>query len=134
MDRKFKIAIPIVAGVLAISTGTGVALAKGTSQDAPANTSANYAPAPQNEGQGNSPVVTYCGGYGGMMGLGIGQGLVTQQVADLLGTTPADLRTQLDSGKTLADIAGAKSISQDKLIQTILASRIVAMSFCEPRS
>jgi hypothetical protein len=53
---------------------------------------------------------------------------VTSQVADLLGTTVPDLSSQMDSGKTLADIAAAKGISQDQLIQTIMAPFIDRMN------
>jgi hypothetical protein len=121
MNNKIKFAIPVIAGVLAISTGTGVALAKGPSQDMTAIPTANYAPAPQNGTRGDSAVVAYCGGWGGMMSLATGQGLLTQQLADLLGTTPADLRTRLASGQTLAELAGAKGVTQDQLIQTMIA-------------
>jgi hypothetical protein len=38
-----------------------------------------------------------------------------------LGTTVADLESQLNSGKTLADIASAKGIKQDQLILTMMA-------------
>ena len=47
--------------------------------------------------------------------------LLTPQVATLLGTTVSDLEAQLNSGKTLAELAAAKGVSQDQLKQTMLA-------------
>ena len=46
--------------------------------------------------------------------------LLTPQVATLLGTTVSDLEAQLTSGKTLAELAAAKGVSQDLLKQTML--------------
>jgi hypothetical protein len=120
MDRKFKIVIPVVAGVLALSTGIGTVAVKAASQNEVGQPSAA---AYQTTSQDDTLEETdpwYCGGYGAMMGYGAGFP-VTPRVADLLGTTVADLQAQLDSGKTLADIAGEKGISQDQLIQTITA-------------
>jgi hypothetical protein len=115
MNNILKISIPIIVGVLAISTGTGAVLAKGIQKEI---RNPIYAPA-LNPIPGNSIVLSNCGGFGGMMGWGAGQVLVTQQLADLLGTTPTDLRSQLDSGEILAEIASSKNISQDQLIQTL---------------
>jgi hypothetical protein len=115
VNKKLVIAVPLIAGVLAISTGVGVAFAKNADQAA---TQANYAAAPAGN-PGTSNQVGYCGGYGGRMAWN--GGLISQQVADLLGTTVADLQSQLDSGKTLAELAAAKGVSQDQLLQTMLA-------------
>ena len=116
MNRKLVISVPIVAGVLALSTGVGVAFAKGADQSSAAT--ANYAALPANS-SANSNAVGYCGGFGGMMGLN--RMVLTPQVAALLGTTVADLEAQLSSGKTLAELAAAKGVSQDVLKQTMLA-------------
>ena len=115
MKRKYLIAVPLITAALAVSTGVGMVFAKSTDQ--PAGAQANYAAAPANPG--NSSQVGYCGGYGGMMGWN--RGIVSTQVAALLGTTVADLQTQLASGKTLAELAAAKGVSQDQLVQTMLA-------------
>lgn len=120
MNKKLMIAIPVAAGVLAIATGVGIASAKGVDQTSNRNI-ANYAAAPDTTNSNNSTPTVYCGNFGGMMGFGAGQGLVSQQVATLLGTTVADLQSQLNSGKTMMDIAGAKGVSQDQLVKTMMA-------------
>jgi DNA-binding CsgD family transcriptional regulator len=53
-------------------------------------------------------------------GLRFGAGL--DEVADILGITPAELRTQLRSGKTLAEIAKTKNISQATLVDKLVAA------------
>jgi hypothetical protein len=104
MKRKLLIAIPIAAAVLAISTGVGIAFANNGSPSTPDDS--------------NSP--GYCAQYNnGMMGQM--KGVVTQFVANMLGTTVTDLEAQLKSGKTLVEIAGAKGISQDRLIESLMA-------------
>jgi hypothetical protein len=128
MNKKLMFAIPIMAVVLTIGTGAGVVYAKSVEPSASFNPISNYASTAPTDSNTRT-TVAYCGGFGGMMGLGDGQGLVTSQVANLLGTTVADLRAQLDSGKTLSDIATAKGVSQDQLIQTIMAPFTDHMSF-----
>jgi hypothetical protein len=65
----------------------------------------------------------------GPRGHGPGQGQVQrgpggpQVVADLLGMTPQDLRTELRSGKSLAQIAEAKGVSRDTLKAKILEAQ-----------
>lgn len=46
-----------------------------------------------------------------------------QAVADLLGMTPQDLRTELQAGKSLAQVAEAKGVSRDTLKAKILETR-----------
>jgi hypothetical protein len=58
-------------------------------------------------------------GFGGH-GMRIGAGL--DEVASIIGITPRELRTQLRSGKTLAEIAKSKGISQDTLVSKLLAA------------
>jgi lambda repressor-like predicted transcriptional regulator len=43
-----------------------------------------------------------------------------QQIADILGMTPQDLRTELQAGKSLAQVAEAKGISRDTLKAKLL--------------
>lgn len=69
------IAIPVVAGVLAISTGVGVAFAKGPVQDASYRNISDNITTPAAYSSNDSTPVVHCGGLGGMMGLGVGQGL-----------------------------------------------------------
>jgi len=120
MNRKWKIAIPIVAGLLAIGTGIGVVAAKSADHSAIYQPAGNYQTVSTSAALGNTTGLWYCGGVGGMMGYGAGFP-VPPQVATLLGTTTADLEAQLNSGKTLADIASANGISQNQLIQTMMA-------------
>jgi len=119
MNRKWKIAIPIVAGLLAIGTGIGVVAAKSADHSAVYQPAAYYQAASTNTALDNSTGLWYCDGVGAMMGYGAGFP-VNQQVAALLGTTTADLTAQLNSGKTLAEIASANGISQEQLIQAMM--------------
>ena len=119
MDKKWKIAIPVIAGALALS-GVTAAFASNANQppgvERPAVT---YDTAGTTEAQDETAYPYHCG-YGGMMGYGAGFG-VTQQLADLLGTTITDLRAQLEAGRTLAEIAAEQGVSQEVLIDTIIA-------------
>lgn len=121
MNKKWKIAIPIVAGILAIGTGLGVVAAKSTDNGAVYQPAGNYQTLSTSTDSGNATGFWYCNGLGAMMGYGPGFP-VTQQVAALLGTTTADLTAQLDSGETLAEIASANGVSQEQLIQTMMAT------------
>jgi hypothetical protein len=120
MNKKLMIAIPVLAGVLALGTGAGVAFARSAEQNSSYRLASEYATVAAPNPSDSPARVGYCGS-GGMMGLGAGGGLVTPQVAKLLGTTVADLQTHLNSGKTLADLAAAKGVTSDKLIQTVMA-------------
>jgi hypothetical protein len=63
------------------------------------------------------------GGHGmglGRHGMRLGAGL--DEVADIIGVTKKELRTQLRSGKTLAEIAKSKGISQDTLVSKLVAA------------
>ena len=63
------------------------------------------------------------GGMGmhGMRPFG-GPHLHPADVAKILGITPQELRTQLESGKTLAQIAAAQGISKSELIDKLVAA------------
>ena len=63
------------------------------------------------------------GGHGmglGRHGMRLGAGL--DEVADIIGVTNKELRAQLRSGKTLAEIAKTKGISQDTLVSKLVAA------------
>ena len=62
----------------------------------------------------------YCGGAHDATAC-MGLQVTTERVATLLGATTADLKAQLETGKTLADISKASGVSNDTLVQTILA-------------
>lgn len=113
MKTKLIIGTLGLASVLAVGTGVGIAMAKSASNNS--NVQAGYyAPSDGANFAGETVNQWYCGGSG-LMG-----GYMTPYLATLLGTTTADLQTQFDSGKTLADIASAKGVSQDQLIQTMM--------------
>jgi hypothetical protein len=59
------------------------------------------------------------GGRGGMMGVMKG-GMQLTTVATALGITEAELRTELQAGKSVADVAAAKNVSLDKVISAIV--------------
>jgi ribosomal protein S20 len=63
--------------------------------------------------------VEHKGGFGGERGRGHEEGGL-KDVASVLGTTTTDLQTQLKAGKTIAQIAQAKQISEDSLINQLL--------------
>lgn len=58
------------------------------------------------------------GGHGGPGGRHGGPGL--DAAATALGVTADELRTELESGKTLADVAGEKGVAVDTLVQALV--------------
>ncbi len=114
MKKTWKIGLLIGALVLALGTGVGIAAAKAAGNGQ--SIQAGYYAANNSTGAYANQNVNqwYCGGRGGMMGY------LTPQVASLLGLSQSDLQNQLAAGKTLADLAAAKNVSQDQLIQTML--------------
>ncbi len=69
-----------------------------------------------------TPGTAYCqpGGFG--MGRG-GAFSALEPVATLLGLQPADVAAQRQAGKSLAQIAEAKGVSEAKVVEAILADR-----------
>ena len=55
-------------------------------------------------------------------GHGVRIGAALDEVASIIGITPDELRTQLRSGKTLAEIAKTKNISQAMLVDKLVAA------------
>ncbi len=114
MKNTWKIGLLVGVLVLALGTGVGIAVAK-TAGNGQTIQAGYYAANNSTGAYANQNVNQwYCGGRGGMMGY------LTPQVASLLGLTQSDLQSQLVSGKTLADLAAAKNVSTDVLIQTML--------------
>ena len=113
MQKRWKVGIVVLAGVLALSTGIGIALAKSANSNSSIQ-AGYYADGDGSQFAGETINQWYCGGRGPMAGY------LTPQLAALLGTTTADLQTQLNSGKTLSDIANTKGVSQEQLIQTMM--------------
>ncbi len=121
MNKKMKIAIPVIAGIIAIGTGVGIAAAR-TAAQAPASLQLDFdttptpstAPAP---GAGRG----LCGGVGFLRMRGAALQVTGTRIATVLGITADELKADLQAGQTLADIAKAKGVSQDTLVRTIMA-------------
>ncbi|MBI2958002.1 MAG: hypothetical protein HYY32_04080 [Chloroflexi bacterium] len=123
MNRKTKIAIPIIAGVVAAGTGIGLVAAQSAGRDQAATYTPRdrYGTVATTSATGDGTVQpNWCGGPGasGMMDQAFQA--TAQRVAALFGVTAADLQAQLQSGKTLAAMATEKGVSQDNLVKTIL--------------
>ncbi len=82
--------------------------------------------------QGPTPTVP---GYGGMMGFGMGwgggmggpQNSLVAVAAKVLGMDQTALVTELNAGKTIADVAKAKNVALDKIVNAFMESRTAAM-------
>ncbi|MDO8473055.1 MAG: hypothetical protein Q7T05_04475 [Dehalococcoidia bacterium] len=121
MNNKLKIAIPVVAAIAAVGTGVGLAAARSAAQvpsslqlDFDTTSTSATAPTPRIGGG-------CCGGVGFMRLRGQALQVTAGRIATVLGITTDELKADLQAGQTLADIATAKSVSQDKLVQTIMA-------------
>jgi hypothetical protein len=101
----------IVVGVLA---GGGTAFASTAPAHAPSVTAATPTPSP-------SPSPTKCA-WGHHHGKMKGNNAIGKAVATYLGVSQDQLRTQLESGKSLADVAKAHKKSVSGLETTILAA------------
>jgi hypothetical protein len=61
-------------------------------------------------------------GHGGHGGFGFHGGLALNAAAESLGITAQELRTELGEGKTLAEIAEAKGVEADALVDDLVAA------------
>lgn len=121
MNKKLKIAIPVIAGIMAVGTGIGIAAAR-TAAQAPSSLQLDFdttltpstTPA---TGAGRG----VCGGVGFLRMRGAALQVTGARIAAVLGITTDELKADLQAGQTLADIAKAKGVSQDTLVQTIIA-------------
>ncbi len=66
-------------------------------------------------------------GNGAGMGCGLAGSMISS-VAKLLGITPTDLAAQRHAGQSLADIAAAKGVDQDTLVNAVIADRQAALN------
>lgn len=96
----------IVAGALA---GGGVAVASTGPAQSPTPTA-------------TAPASGRCSGCGHMDHMWPGHGTVIKAIADYLGLSETQLRSQLESGKSLADVARAQGKPVSGLENTILAA------------
>lgn len=101
----------LVAGALA---GGGVALASTGARPAPGTSTSAGAP--------HGPGAGYFAGMHGMHGMWSGQQPVMTAAADYLGLSLAQLRTQLQEGNSLADIAKAQGKTVAGLKDALLAA------------
>jgi hypothetical protein len=107
----------IVTGLAAAALAAGVLTAGGVAlaSTGPAPASATSASATPSHGPGS-------GNCGGMYGMWSGQQPVMTAAADYLGLTLTQLRTQMHSGTSLADIAVAQGKPVSGLKDAILAA------------
>ena len=61
-------------------------------------------------------------GRGGRMGHMGGRGMHLTEVAKVLNMTEADLKTELEAGKSVAEIAAAKGVSVDTIVSAIITA------------
>ena len=73
-----------------------------------------------NGANGTTPTPTTQPGYGNCQGLGLG---IDDAVTKLLGMTNAQIAEQRQAGKSLVQIAATKNVSQEALVNAILADR-----------
>jgi hypothetical protein len=116
-NRKHVLAGLAATGVLAGAVaGGGVALA---SARTPATTATTATTAAATAAQ---PAFGWCDGPGGMHGVRYGQQAVLTAAADYLGVSQTQLVSQLQAGKSLADVATAQGKSVAGLKDAILAA------------
>jgi hypothetical protein len=114
VNRKHVLAGLAATGVLAGAVaGGGVALASSRTPAATTPTAAATAA---------QPAAGWCDGPGGMHGMGYGQQAGLTAAADYLGLSQAQLVSQLQAGKSLADVATARNKSVAGLKDAILAA------------
>ena len=63
----------------------------------------------------------------GVRGVKIGHGANIAVVAKALSMTEADLRTELQAGKSIADVASAKNVSLDAIVSAIVADQTTTL-------
>ena len=114
MNRKHVVAGQAATGILAGAVaGGGVALAAARTPATTATTAAATAA---------QPAFGWCDGPGGMHGMRYGQQAVLTAAADYLGVSQTQLVSQLQAGKSLADVATAQGKSVAGLKDAILAA------------
>jgi hypothetical protein len=99
----------LVIGLLATTLAVGGVLATGTSAFA------------------QGPVAPGFGMGRGMMGIGGPENSLIAVAAKTLNLSVADLFAELQKGKSIADVAKAKDISTDKIVDEFLAARTQAI-------
>ena len=108
MNRRKLLKIGLGSGIVAVVAAAGLAVAS------PTMAQSITAPVAALTQRG--------GGPGGPGGIGRG-GMQLSTIATALGMTEADLRTELQAGKSVADVATAKNVSLDTVINAIVAEQ-----------
>lgn len=126
MKRRTKVLVASVVGVALAAGLTGVALASGPAWEG--NTPAGNGSQTTLRVQDASADGTYpceAGFSGPMFGGSGGIGMYAQwdSLSDLLGLTPQEIQEQRFEGKTLLEIAEAQGVSEQQLIDAIIAER-----------
>ncbi len=111
--KRMKLGIvTLVIAVLAI-TAAAVAAQTPSATQTPAPGQNQVQPPAQGQGQGQRPG----------RGQGRGMGVELQIIATALGEDEATLRTDLQSGKTIADIAKEKNVELSTIVDAVVAER-----------
>ena len=117
----------LVVGALAVTLAVGSVVALGSAAFAQ-GPQGGTSPTTQNSGPGFGPgMMGGPGGGFGMQGAPRGQDSLITIAAKVLGMTEADLRTALQSGKTIADVAKEKNVALDKIVDAVVADRADAL-------
>lgn len=114
MKKWMLIASTLVVGMLAGAVLMGTVLAAPPTPQGTPTPGAN----PNPWGRGGMMGGRMGGGWGGMMDVGF-----EDEVLALLGMTKEQLIAERQAGKSLAQIAEAKGVSEQRLIDTILAAK-----------
>jgi hypothetical protein len=114
MKKFLTIAVTLVTGILIGSVLVGAAFA---AAPAPQGTPTPFVPG---SGQGRGGMMGRGGMVGGWMGSEMG---MEQEVLDLLHMTSEQVAVERQAGKSLVQIAQAKGVTEQQLVNTILAAK-----------
>lgn len=109
MRKQWKVVVGVAVAALALTVVAGTALAQG--------------PRGANGAQAGTGV---CGGVMGQYGVGgpaWGQDATLGAVTGLIGLTEDEIIAERQAGKSLADIAGDKGVTEEQLVNAILDSK-----------
>lgn len=113
MNRRKLLKIGLGSGIVAVVAAAGLAVASPTMA--------------QNITAPVAALTQHGGGPGGPGGIGRG-GMQLSTIATALGMTEADLRTELQAGKSVADVATAKNVSLDTIISAVVAEQTKSLT------
>jgi hypothetical protein len=112
------------AGVVALVAAAGLAIASpALAQGVAAIGPAAIGPAAIGPAAANVGAAFQHGGIPGGRG-----GAQTAAIAEALGMTEADLRTELQAGKSVADVASAKGVALDAVVSAVIAAQTTSLN------